>query len=113
VFDKFASMPSEVCRKGRVEFERWKRVKLCRSLEDTRKIAHALHRVLSIECFFKMQGHKLTQKKGDMDYKHKVGTEDKNNNSILFHMKNCVCILYVKEGRCKKESLKILHVSSG
>jgi hypothetical protein len=29
VFDRLASMPSEVCRKIRVKFDQWKKAKLC------------------------------------------------------------------------------------
>jgi hypothetical protein len=29
VFDKFATMPMEVCRKIRAEFQLWKKAKLC------------------------------------------------------------------------------------
>jgi hypothetical protein len=34
IFDKFTSMPREVCRKIRAEFELWKMVKLCGKVGD-------------------------------------------------------------------------------
>jgi hypothetical protein len=34
VFDKFTSMPSEVCCKIRAEFDQWKKAKLCGVLEE-------------------------------------------------------------------------------